>query len=324
MSGTTPKLSILMPVFNMQKYLGETLDTVLSQTFKDFEIIIMDGASKDGTIERAREYAEKDSRIRVFSEPDESPYEAVHKALKLARGKFVAILCASDGYVSQTWLENAVSALEKDAELSLVWGVPFDMSEDGTIIGPHFVYAHFLKTPGPGKKPSVLKRVLGRLDIFHPSTFITFLRKINPSNIRAFRDLYSKDEPLKKEAWFYYWLRTGTVFPDGNMCMTRRALEDCLPSYALGTREPGDWMDFYFRFNSRGYLSAGLPVPANFGRLHGGQVSEKVQGYNDEKRRIYFAKLANFRAMLQKDASSFHFINQEGQPLTQKIDSSLL
>ena len=66
---TVPRLSLGLPVYNGEEYLAESLDALLGQTFEDFELIISDNASTDGTDEICRRYAEKDSRIRYVRQP---------------------------------------------------------------------------------------------------------------------------------------------------------------------------------------------------------------------------------------------------------------
>jgi len=123
------------------------------------------------------------------------------------------------------------------------------------------------------------------------------------------------ETPPEKQAWFDYWLKTGTIFPDGNTCTARKAFVGCLQPYKFGTREPGDWMGMYFCLNAKGYLSHCIPTPANFGRLHGGQVSEVLRGYNDENRREYFKKLALFKREFESNSDNFKFIDREGNPV---------
>ncbi len=61
-----PKISVLMPVYNTSKYLSRALDSVLAQTFTDFEIIAVDDGSTDNSLEILKRYSSKDSRVKVF------------------------------------------------------------------------------------------------------------------------------------------------------------------------------------------------------------------------------------------------------------------
>lgn len=302
-----------MPVYNGAKYIAETLDTVLAQSFKDWEVIIIDGASKDNTLQIVRGYTDFHPNIHVFSAPDEGPYDAIHKGIGRAQGDYVFILCASDGYMNNDWLKMCVERMDSDPELSVVWGIPFDMAEDGKVIGPHFMYAHFLQDasyPTP-----FIKEVLRRFK--NPSSVARLVRKMNSSTIATAGEAMKKSKPLQKKEWFDYWLKTGTLFPDGNMCVARRVLEECLPPYQRGTRESGDLAGFFFNVNARGYLSACIPVGANVSRrFQPGSVTSRVQAYNDEKQEIYFKKIADLKAKIKKDPGAFTFCDRTGKALS--------
>src|SRR6266481_7293962 len=196
-----PRLSIIMPVFNGEKYISETLDTVLAQTFKDWEVVLMDGASKDNTIAIAEGYAKKYPNIKITSKSDEGPYHAIHKALALVRGTYVAVLCASDGYLNKDWLRVCVEELDRDSELSLVWGIPFNITEEGISAGPHFAYAHFLR--GSHDATPFFKEIIKRFT--KPSSLARLVKKINISNIAAARSALTKREPPQKKEWFWHW-----------------------------------------------------------------------------------------------------------------------
>ena len=62
----TPKISVIVPVYNTEKYLRRCIDSVLAQTYQDFELLLIDDGSKDSSGAICDEYAEKDARVRVF------------------------------------------------------------------------------------------------------------------------------------------------------------------------------------------------------------------------------------------------------------------
>lgn len=312
-----PKISVIMPIFNSAPYLEDTLKTIINQSFSDWEIVVKDGGSKDNTVEILKKYSEKDPRIRYVSEPDEGPYDAIHKAARLAKGEFIANVCASDGYLNMDWLKMAAEAFDNDPEISLVWGVPFDMTEGGEVIGPNFIYAHYLPENSFRQRSGLIRNTLKQIDLRHPiKTAKRFIKKFNRNNLKAARSLVKKTAPPQKIDWFNYWLETGIIFPDGNMCLSRRVFIECLPPYNPGTREPGDWMGFYYNFNSKGYLARCIPVGANFGRLHGGSISEKHIRYNDDNKKEYHQKISKLREELKSKPMVFR--DREGNVIDKK------
>jgi len=94
-----PKISIIIPVYNVEKYLAECLDSCINQTLKDIEIICVDDASPDNSIKILEEYQQKDSRIRIFKqEKNKKQGAARNKGLEVATGEYVWFV-DSDDYV---------------------------------------------------------------------------------------------------------------------------------------------------------------------------------------------------------------------------------
>ena len=92
----SPLISIITITYNAAEVLNPTMDSVNSQTFDDYEHIIIDGASKDDTLLIARRFAS----ARILSEPDRGLYDAMNKGLKMARGQYVIFLNAGDTFHS--------------------------------------------------------------------------------------------------------------------------------------------------------------------------------------------------------------------------------
>lgn len=97
-----PKISIITPTFNSANTLDGTINALLRQTFLDFEYIVIDGASKDGTIDRIKSFAtqfeQKGIELTIISEPDKGVYDAMNKGISLASGKLIGITNSDDWY----------------------------------------------------------------------------------------------------------------------------------------------------------------------------------------------------------------------------------
>lgn len=107
-----PKLSIIIATFNAAKTLSVALDSVLKQSFQDWECIIVDGASKDNTIEIVKSYVEHDSRFRYISEPDKGIYDAFNKGWKMAKGEWIYYLGADDEVLPDAFIEIFQAAID--------------------------------------------------------------------------------------------------------------------------------------------------------------------------------------------------------------------
>jgi len=105
------KVSIVTITYNSEKTLKDTIESVISQTYKDIEYIIVDGNSSDKTIEIVNSYGDKISKF--ISEKDNGIYDAMNKALRLATGDIVGILNSDDVYFDKYVIENVVKRFEE-------------------------------------------------------------------------------------------------------------------------------------------------------------------------------------------------------------------
>lgn len=140
-----PKISIITASKNGARFLRETIESVLEQSFTNYEHVLVDGASTDETIEILKEY----KHIRWISEPDRDADEGFYKAMTMARGEYIMLCFVSDGYLDSNWFERCVEVLENDPKISLVYGLTQRMSEDGTL--GKVVCSNFLNHPPPQK-----------------------------------------------------------------------------------------------------------------------------------------------------------------------------
>lgn len=97
-----PKISIITPTYNSENTLDGTINALLRQTFSDFEYIVIDGASKDSTVEKVKSFIpsfeEKGVKVTIISEPDGGVYDAMNKGIHLAKGQLVGITNSDDWY----------------------------------------------------------------------------------------------------------------------------------------------------------------------------------------------------------------------------------
>ncbi len=113
MEKTNPKISVIVPVYNVERYLPRCIDSILAQTFTDFELLLIDDGSKDSSGEICDEYASKDSRVRVFHKENGGVSSARNVGLDNARGEWIAF-CDSDDWVDANWLFDFAKDLDCD------------------------------------------------------------------------------------------------------------------------------------------------------------------------------------------------------------------
>lgn len=108
-----PKISVIVPVYNTEQYLPRCIDSILDQTFTDFELLLIDDGSKDNSGKICDEYAAKDSRIRVFHKENGGVSSARNMGLDNALGKWVTFV-DSDDWIEPKGLELLKNASEAD------------------------------------------------------------------------------------------------------------------------------------------------------------------------------------------------------------------
>lgn len=84
-----PKISVIVPVYKVEKYIDKCIESILSQTFKDFELILVDDGSPDSSGAICDQYAQKDARIRVFHKKNGGVSSARNKGIDNARGEYI-------------------------------------------------------------------------------------------------------------------------------------------------------------------------------------------------------------------------------------------
>ena len=105
------KISIITATYNSGRTIRETIESVLRQTYTDFEYIIKDGGSKDDTLAIVKEYAPKfGDKIKAISEPDQGIYDAMNKGIQMATGDVIGILNSDDFYTSDDALQVIADA----------------------------------------------------------------------------------------------------------------------------------------------------------------------------------------------------------------------
>ena len=105
------KFSVVVVCLNPGEQLNQTLDSILNQTFGDYEIVVKDGGSKDGSMEGMR----CDERIRLYRESDKSIYDAMNQAVTYARGEFILFMNCGDMFYREDVLEKAAEIIAKQS-----------------------------------------------------------------------------------------------------------------------------------------------------------------------------------------------------------------
>lgn len=116
------KISILTATYNSGKTIRDTLNSVLRQSYQDYELIIKDGGSKDNTVEICREMEPLFAgKMKILSEPDKGIYDAMNKAISMSTGEVIGILNSDDFYTSDDILQQVADKMQ-NPQLDAVYG----------------------------------------------------------------------------------------------------------------------------------------------------------------------------------------------------------
>jgi len=200
-----PRVSVLMPVYNAERFLREAVDSILAQTFRDFEFLIIDDGSTDGSGEILRSYA--DPRLRLIPNGRNLGLTAtLNRGLDLAWGAYVARMDADDVSLPER-LARQVAFLDARPDVGIVgvWARAFGET-------------HF-KIPHPADPERIRAKLLFDSALVHPSVLMR--RSLLDAHGLKYRDFYRMED-------YDLWQRAARVFPLAN-----------LPEYLLRYRVTG-------------------------------------------------------------------------------------
>jgi glycosyltransferase involved in cell wall biosynthesis len=152
------KISIITPSYNQGRFIKDTIESVLSQDYPNYEHIIVDGCSTDNTLEIIKSYP----RVKWISEKDNGPVDAINKGIKLSTGEICAWL-NSDDYYEENIFKTIVDLFESRNDLGVVYGNQTYVNESKMFIGydknEYFTPNHLIHVSADGvRQPSVFFR----------------------------------------------------------------------------------------------------------------------------------------------------------------------
>lgn len=166
-----PTISVVIPVYNVEKYLDQCLDSVLEQTYTDFEVIMVDDGSIDSSHNICKLFAEKDSRFKVYRKENGGASSARNYGLKRAKGEYIYFL-DSDDYIEKTaFWKMIICAVENKADLVFFEAKTID--DKGTLIAGKYDYHKQYSSCNP---VDAMEEMIENKE-FHVGTPFFFLKK---------------------------------------------------------------------------------------------------------------------------------------------------
>lgn len=192
----TPAISVLMPVYNAEHYIAEAVESILKQTFTDFEFIIINDGSTDRSLEILQRYAEQDSRIRLISRENRGLVKTLNEGLTLAKAPLIARMDADDvAYPNRFAVQK--DFLDKNPDCVCVGGKFGLIDEKGRFL--------ISLDPKFGHDQIELSALQGDTPICHPTALI---RKVS---LEAVGNYHEDDYPAEDLALFLNLCELGTL-----------------------------------------------------------------------------------------------------------------
>lgn len=137
-----PAISVVVPLYNHERYIAAALESVLCQSLPAAEIIVIDDGSTDASAAVVERYAERHANIRLSRHPNRGAHSAINAGIGMARGEYVAILNSDDIYTSDRLRECAEILTHRDDIAAAASGLEFIDDDGGTVHNPWYEQAH--------------------------------------------------------------------------------------------------------------------------------------------------------------------------------------
>jgi glycosyltransferase involved in cell wall biosynthesis len=155
------KASIILPVYNVEKYLAKSIDSVLAQTYSNFELLVIIDGSPDNSKTIADDYSNKDQRIKVFEKPNGGLSDARNYGIERAEGEYIYFM-DSDDWIEPDLLKKTIVILEREQLDLVIFGyIQDDEDKGGNLIASHNILPNREPIKKSGKNVTVDQNLLG-------------------------------------------------------------------------------------------------------------------------------------------------------------------
>lgn len=246
-----PAISVIVPVFNGDSYLSRCLDSILTQTFLNFEVLVIDDGSTDASALKVREYSRKDSRVRLIQQENQGQGAARNKGLDQAKGDYVLFVDADDA-IASCMLENLYQTAEHFGYPQLVF---CEIEERDHLTGrkrrerkEYFPSKRLLSAddtkdlllmaPGPVSKLYQRQWLLQTGILFPKGVWYEDLRTTVKWAARLERAVFLPGQ------WYWYYHREGSTMHNGRMERNREIM-DAFDDLISDFQKQGTFFYFY-------------------------------------------------------------------------------
>lgn len=247
------KISVTMPAYNAERFIADAVESILCQTFRDFELIVVNNGSTDSTLSIAESYAARDKRVRVVTKSHGGISSGRNRGLAEARGEWIAVMDSDDVSLPQRF-ERQLAFVEENPDIALASSYVYNIDESGRIIARY---------RSPLADRAVVQELITRNGLigFHHSAVL--MRRDVAQSLGGYREQFDGLEDcdlwnriaetghgvlVQPEYLLKYRLhnKSHTIPRVRQLALKRRWLEDCMLHRRRGAAEPA-WDNFLAR-----------------------------------------------------------------------------
>jgi len=244
-----PKVSVCIPTYNYGRFIGDAIESVLAQTFDDFELVVVDNCSTDDTREIVERYAARDVRIVYYiNDTNLGMVGNWNRCLELARGMYVKILCADDVLLPEC-LERSVRALDEFPGAALVSGARLVVDRQLNALKTYSYSDCYECVPGT----QLIKRCLFSWNVIGEPTAVLFRKNLSA---RGFNKSYMQQADV--EMWFHLLEQGDFVYVPELFCKFRHHEEQTSAHNEKLLISIDDLFLIYRDYVNKKYIDAGF------------------------------------------------------------------
>lgn len=219
----SPKVTVIIPVYNVESYLREAVDSVLCQTLQDIEIILVDDGSTDNSGIICDEYAAADERVKVIHKPNGGLSSARNAGLEIAKGEYIMFLDSDDYWGKPTLIKELVDKFVKYPDADFIQFSVYTLSENNVLMPGRPISEEICC-----ESQEAIYRFFAKNKLTPTSWDKIFRRKSIPKTVRFVQGAYYEDEYflidmfkylkkilLSSIGYYVYRIRTGSILHSG-------------------------------------------------------------------------------------------------------------
>lgn len=214
------QVSVIIPVYNVEKYIGRCLDSIVKQTYENLQIIVVNDGSRDNAVEIIHKYIQKDNRIELFNKENGGLSDARNYGLKYARGEYVCFI-DSDDWVTYDYIETLIKQFSTEIDITCAG---FDLAFENNVFNS---FKYRMKNKILSSDSALVELCIGKWmtnHVFNKMFRLSLFKNIEFDVGRTFEDIYIMHKLFAKarkiscssQIIYHYFMRNDSIVHQDN------------------------------------------------------------------------------------------------------------